>query len=63
MRLNKLLASATVTQSHPASIHVDINKHVSKTVCSTHKHEYQDKEHELEKVTLQIAEKRSDHRS
>jgi len=58
VRLNKLLASVTVTQSRPDSIHVDVNKHISKTAHSTHECECADKEYELEKVILQITEKK-----
>ena len=57
MHLNKQLSSVTVTQSLPDSICVDNDKHVTKTVCSTHKNERQDTEYKLEKVMLKLNEK------
>ena len=56
--LSKLLASVTLMQSRLDSIYVDVNKHISKTAHSAHHCECEDKEYELEKVILEITEKK-----
>ena len=58
VHLNKQVASVTVTKSHLDSICVENPKFVTKTVHSTHKHECQDAEDELEKVMSKLDEKR-----